>query len=123
MTFFYSGQYELLLQWSDRSTVQTLLCTCSVNISTFITVGSILYVLLHGEHSIKYILIMPRFVKTFTFLMSQKYGKLYARLIQVNDVDIYNFIHLLLINEWQKYSPAGQLICICFHSTCVSYDF
>lgn len=87
--FLYSGQYELLLQWSDRSTVQTLLCTCSVNISTFITVGSILYVLLHGEHSIKYILIMPRFVKTFTFLMSQKYGKLYARLNQVNDVDIF----------------------------------
>lgn len=87
----YPGPYKLLLQWNRRSTVQTLICTCSVNISTFITVGSILYVLLHGEHTIKYILIMPRFVKTFTFLMSQKYDKLYARL------DIFYLIHLLLI--------------------------
>lgn len=62
-----------------------------VHISTFITVGSILYVLLHGEHAIKYILIMPRFVKTFTFLMSWKYGKLYARL------NIFYLICLLLI--------------------------
>ncbi len=54
---------------------------------------------------------MPRFVKTFTFLMYYKYGKLYARL---NNFLLDSFAADL--NEWQKCIPAGQLICICFHS-------